>query len=164
MCPGKRFRSLRRRVHPLLLCDFARANTNRHGTNGTVCRTAEKRLSMANRGLGRGLNQLMSGQKVAHKSGAAAHPTHEKVTPVDFGRGLNSLVAPLAAETPETPVARLLLPAWFFFAADLLLLAYTVAISLAAAGPLDFGEVLFAFVSTSLGAILAILGVHRIRE
>ena len=46
---------------------------------------------------------------------------------------------------------------------DALLLAYTVAICADADGPMQTGEILFASVSTTLGALLAILGVIRSR-
>jgi hypothetical protein len=85
----------------------------------------------------------------------------EKVTPVDFGRGLNTLVS---AHSPEKPASTpaVLLPAWFFFAADLLLLAFTVVICADASDPMQAGEALFAAISTTLGSILGIAGVYRI--
>jgi hypothetical protein len=113
--------------------------------------------------LGKGLNQLMSGQKVARKP-ATPDTAAEKVTRVDFGRGLNTLVTPAAAESAESTNPRFLLPAWFFFAADVLLLAYTVVICANAGGPLQFGELLFAFVSTTLAALLGAAGVIRARS
>ena|SRR5436190_21344539 len=116
---------------------------------------------MAKPGLGKGLNQLMSGQTAARKP--SAPETADKVTAVDFGRGMSTLVAPRAIETPESVAPRVLLPPWFFFAADALLLAYTVAICADADGPMQTGEILFASVSTTLGALLAILGVIRSR-
>ena len=115
---------------------------------------------MAKPALGKGLNQLMGGQKVARKP-AAPGSAAEKVTAVDFGRGLNTLVTPSTPEVPASTKPRFLLPAWFFFAADLLLLAYTVAICADAGGPLQFGEILFALASTTLGALLGIAGVLR---
>jgi len=117
---------------------------------------------MAKPALGKGLNQLMSGQTAARKP--SAPDTADKVTPVDFGRGMSTLVAPPAVETPEPVAPRLLLPPWFFFAADALLLTYTVAICLDAGGPMQTGEILFAFASTTLGAVLAVLGVIRSRH
>lgn len=127
---------------------------------------------MEKRALGKGLNQLMGGQAVAGRPSApapAAVPaspvtSDSKVTPVDFGRGLTTLVAARPAEKEAPEKARLLLPAWFFFTADLLLLAYTVAICLDAGGPLEAGEIAFAAVSTTLGVALGILGVLRVAE
>src|SRR5262245_57547605 len=117
---------------------------------------------MAKPALGKGLNQLMGGQSAARKP--APPDAGEKVTAVDFGRGMSTLVCPPAVENAEVAAPRMLLPPWFFFAADALLLAYTVAICLDAGGPLETGEILFAFVSTTLGALLAIMGVLRARQ
>jgi hypothetical protein len=117
---------------------------------------------MAKPALGKGLNQLMSGQAAARKP--APPDAGEKVTAVDFGRGMSTLVSPPAIESAEETAGRVLLPSWFFFVADALLLAYTVAICLDAGGPLQTGDILFAFVSTTLGALLAIMGVLRARQ
>src|SRR4051812_43626294 len=117
---------------------------------------------MAKPALGRGLNQLMGGQTVARKKPPGPDSASEKVTAVDFGRGLNTLVRPSPAEIPDSPKPRFLLPAWFFFVADVLLLAYTVAICADAGGPLQTGEILFALASTTLGALLGIAGIHRV--
>jgi hypothetical protein len=108
--------------------------------------------------LGKGLDQLMTGQKAAGKPAA---PESAKVTPVDFGRGLNTLVAPSASEASEAPRTRVLIPAWFFFAADVLLLAYCVAICADSGGPLQTGEIIFGVVSTTVAALLGVLGVLR---
>ena len=111
--------------------------------------------------LGKGLNQLMGGQSAARKPGST--DAVEKVTAVDFGRGMNTLVSPPAVEAQEAAASRVLLPPWFFFAADALLLAYTVAICLDAGGPMETGEILFALASTTLAAFLGIMGVMRSR-
>jgi hypothetical protein len=116
---------------------------------------------MAKPALGKGLNQLMSGQSAARKP-VSSDPA-EKVTAVDFGRGMTTLVSPPAVEPQEPEAARTLLPPWFFFAADILLLAYTIAICLDAGGPMETGEILFAFASTTLAALLGIMGVIRSR-
>jgi hypothetical protein len=120
---------------------------------------------MAKRALGKGLGQLMSGQSVARKPAAPATvpetaPT-PKVTPVDFGRGMNTLVGTRAPENETPEQAAPLLPSWFFFAADVLLLAFTVVIWANTDGAIGIGEVLFAVTSTLLGALLAIAGVVR---
>lgn len=111
-------------------------------------------------GLGKSLGDLMHGDQVAGKD----RPPTGNAAPL-LGRGIKSLVepepkAPIApAEEEVTQSSPALLPAWFYFAADLLLLAYTVAITLDAARPLDLGTVLFCATSISAGAFLAILGV-----
>jgi hypothetical protein len=112
--------------------------------------------------LGKGLGELMSGQRApVRKPSPAALPPADKVTPVDFGRGLNTLVTASAKEKPEPVPPRVLLPPWFFFAADALLLAYTVAICLDAGDTMQTGEIFFAASSVSLGALLGIMGVMR---
>ena len=115
--------------------------------------------------LGKGLGELMKGQPAARKAPGAASALEAspagKVTRVDFGRGLNTLVATRPQESTDPAKPRELLPAWFFFAADLLLLAYTVAICLDAGGPLQTAEILFAFASTSLACLLGITGLLK---
>lgn len=112
--------------------------------------------------LGKGLGELMGGQRApVRKPAPAESAATEKVTPVDFGRGLNTLVSAKPQEKPEPAAPRVLLPPWFFFAADTLLLAYTVAICLDAGGPMQTGEILFAASSVTLGALLGIMGVLR---
>jgi hypothetical protein len=114
--------------------------------------------------LGKGLGELMAGQRPpATGSQPAGQPVVTgKVTPVDFGRGLSTLVAPgpnqkTAESAPPLP----LLPVWFFFAADVLLLAFTLAICLDAGEVMEFGELLFALASTAVAAFLGIVGVLR---
>jgi hypothetical protein len=98
---------------------------------------------------------------------------------VEFGRGLGSLVTavpplqspqalqPSHASQANASRRKYLLPAWFFFAADLLLLAYTVAIffdASNAAAPFDSGTIIFCVLSITLGALLGIAGVLRAAE
>jgi hypothetical protein len=105
-------------------------------------------------GLGKGLGDLMHGDQVAgKKQDTPAKP--------EFGRGMQTLVRPHDAEPTSTPAKRKLIPAWFYFAADLLLLAFTVAITFDAARPFDAGIVLFCAVSIMIGAMLAIIGVFQ---
>lgn len=108
-------------------------------------------------GLGKGLGDLMQGDQVAGKnSGPDATPRPDQ----NFGRGLETLIRPDATEPAgEGPRNRPLLPPWFFFAADLLLLAHTVAIAFDAPRPFNVGTVLFCAVSIALGGTLAIIGV-----
>jgi hypothetical protein len=105
-------------------------------------------------GLGKGLGQLMNGDRVAGRP-----PSKPSVAGLD--RGLSTLLAAKATEQPVNEQKKVLLPTWFFFAADILLLALTVAICFEAPRPLDAGTVLFCGVSVGLGAILGISGVLR---
>jgi len=118
---------------------------------------------MAKPALGKGLNQLMSGQSAVRKP-SSPESAAEKVTPVDFGRGLDALVSASAAEPTPSPTNRILLPAWFFFAADILLLAFTVALCFNAERPLQPGEIVFALAASTVGALLAIAGVLKARH
>lgn len=102
--------------------------------------------------LGKGLGELLNGDAVAG-SGRCGN------TPREMGRGLNTLVT--VKEPEQAPAKKVLLPAWFFFAADILLLAYAVAICFDAPKPLDLGTVLFCGTSITLGAVLAVIGILR---
>jgi hypothetical protein len=120
--------------------------------------------------LGKGLGDLMNGDQVAGKSrviSASASSATTTTTDVTLGRGLSTLVSAQGAkgkpEQPETK-KRQLLPPWFFFAADLLLLAYAVGITFDAPKPFDAGTVLFCGISITLGAVLAIWGVLQSKQ
>ena len=116
---------------------------------------------MAKPALGKGLGQLMVGQPAGSgKPVPAEAAPGGKVTPVDFGRGMSTLIGAGAAEKAASRPG-FVLPPWFFFAADILLLGYTVVVCLDAGHPMQTGEVLFACVSITLGALLAIMGVLR---
>jgi hypothetical protein len=107
----------------------------------------------------------MSGQGVAGAQPApepVSLPAHSAQTiKVEFGRGLGTLVS---APATEDAAPRKLLPPWFFFAADLLLLAFTAGICFDAVQPFDLVTLLFCVVSVSAGAILSIWGIFRSAE
>ncbi|HEV8541713.1 MAG TPA: hypothetical protein VGR78_04925 [Verrucomicrobiae bacterium] len=112
------------------------------------------------KGLGRGLGQLMNGQEVAGKAAQDGLTRPEAQTiKVEFGRGLTTLVSaqPAAKEEPK----KVLIPAWFFFAADILLLAFAVAVCFDGSQPFDLGTFAFAFVSVGCAAMLGLIGVFR---
>lgn len=105
-------------------------------------------------GLGKGLGELMHGDQVAGKQqDAPAKP--------EFGRGMQTLVRPHDADPASAPAKRKLIPTWFYFAADLLLLAFTVAITFDATQPFDAGLIAFCAISIATGAMLAIVGVFE---
>jgi len=112
------------------------------------------------KGLGRGLSQLMNGQEVAGKSLEGKMPSTEAQTiKVEFGRGLTTLVS---AEAPaKEEQKKILLPAWFFFAADIVLLAFAVAVCFDASGSFDLGRLLFSFASVSCAGVLGLMGIKR---
>lgn len=109
------------------------------------------------------------GAKPAARAAAKSAPASAPV-----GKGLNTLLA--AGETRGAAGAqakacgykaagegdaKVLLPAWFFFSADILLLAFCVAVCFDAPKPLDLGHVLFCAASVGLGALLSIVGVLK---
>jgi len=126
---------------------------------------------MSRNGLGKGLGDLMNGDPVAGKtrvvsataSTATTATTTSTAVDTTFGRGLTTLVSPHrgaeASQVARKP--RELLAPWFFFTADLLLLAYVVAITFQAPRPFDLGTILFCAVSVALGCILALIGLIR---
>jgi hypothetical protein len=103
-------------------------------------------------GLGKGLGDLMQGDRVA---GTKPAPSETPAAQPGLGRGLNTLIQ---AETPP-PRRRSILPGWFYFTADLLLLAYAVAITFDAPRPFDFGTLIFCAASIALGGTLGIVGI-----
>lgn len=110
-------------------------------------------------GLGKGLGDLMHGDQI---TGKKSPPTGRTDPAPELGRGLQTLVQrevsePLESHPPKPP----LIPVWFYFAADLLLLAYAVAITFDAPRPFDLGTILFCAISITLGALLAILGLFQ---
>jgi len=108
-------------------------------------------------GLGKGLGDLMKGDQVAGKKTLLA----AEVPTATFGRGMQTLVQPKApVRVPSQP--KPILPSWFYFAADLLLLAFTVSVCFDAARPFDFGTILFCAISIVTGALLAIIGVRQV--
>jgi hypothetical protein len=108
--------------------------------------------------LGKGLDKLMGGDKVAGPSEPSSQPG-TPLAPADpqgrLGRGVEKLLGQPEAQ-PKPP----LLPGWFYFAADLLLLFLTVAICIAAPKPLSLKVVSFCVFSVTLGGALAIIGLR----
>ena len=121
---------------------------------------------MSRNGLGKGLGDLMNGDEIAGKArvvSSTASTATTTTTDTTFGRGLTTLVsAHRGAEASQVArKPRELLATWFFFAADLLLLAYVVAITFNAPRPFDLGTGLFCAVSITLGCALALIGLLR---
>lgn len=116
-------------------------------------------LVMAKPALGRGLGHLLNGEGVAGNPTAAPKPPAAPENP-EPGRGFKTLVTqpapmPAAKAKPGT-----LVPSWFFFTADLMLLAFTVVVLLDSPFPLHFGEMVFCMASTAVAALFGILGVR----
>lgn len=106
---------------------------------------------MAKPALGKGLGHLMKGETVGGK------PPADAEHPAKLGKGFATLVKeePTPAPAPKRP----LLPPWFFFAADILLLGFTVAILLHAPKPLRWEDWLFCTITTGVAGFFGILGV-----
>jgi hypothetical protein len=146
---------------------------------------------MTKHGLGRGLDRLMNGDAVAGRSSAPGPAAKQPPAPAApkpqagrpapaIGKGLGTLLdAPkpferadaaakpwqrsASAAAPSTAARKELLPAWFFFAVDILLLAFCVAITFDAPKPLDTGHVLFCSITIGLGTVLGVAGVLKSR-
>jgi hypothetical protein len=119
---------------------------------------------MSRNGLGKGLDDLMNGDQVAGKGTVVSASTGTSTPGPALSRGLSTLVAASGGKVEAAQSAqkrRQLLPAWFFFAADILLLAYVVAIAFGAPRPFDLGTILFCSIGTGLGCGLAVFGVVR---
>ncbi|MGV3774205.1 MAG: hypothetical protein ACO1QB_14990, partial [Verrucomicrobiales bacterium] len=54
-----------------------------------------------------------------------------------------------------------LIPGWFFYGADLLLLLLSFAVAIGSPKPLSFGTVIFCGAAIMLGGALAVIGVLR---
>jgi hypothetical protein len=118
---------------------------------------------MAKPGLGKGLGDLMNGDQVAGKSRVIKASAAPEIPEPHLGRGLTTLVGGRPqngeAELPDAKSRRL--PRWFYFAADILLLAFVVGITFDANRPYDLGTIAFCAVSVGLGCLLAVIGVIR---
>lgn len=110
-----------------------------------------------NKGLGRGLGHLLKGDRIV---GA---PTSSTVPVPRFGRGMETLIAGKETEA-EKPSKGALLPAWFFFTADLLLLGFAVALLFNAAKPLADADIVFAAVCVGFGCLLGLWGIVQASE
>lgn len=105
---------------------------------------------MAKPALGRGLEHLMKGD-------AVRRPGTTPGEPPQLSKGLQTLAR---TESSSLPASRKsILPPWFFFAADLLLLAFTVALLLNAPSPIPWQHWLYCFISTTAAGLFGILGV-----
>ncbi|HYE32446.1 MAG TPA: hypothetical protein VEH27_13520 [Methylomirabilota bacterium] len=122
---------------------------------------------MAKAGLGRGLGELMNGDKVAGKSPT---PTSPAATEELFGRGVQTLLksndpaSKAVAETDrgakELPEDEpLSIPTWFFFGTDLLLLALAMVLVLGPK-PLPKWNIALALLCVVIGCFSAIVGVR----
>lgn len=117
--------------------------------------------------LGKGLADLMNDDGVAGKPRAANISVSEPARNPPFGRGLTTLVSAHRSNgEPEQPAPkrRELLPTWFFFAADLLLLAFVVGITFDAPRPFAGTLVIFCAVAVAAGCLLSIVGISRTRN
>jgi hypothetical protein len=127
---------------------------------------------MAKPALGRGLKELMDGDKVASASPVIA-PTTNGSNGSDelFGRGVQSLLkqSDSAVQNAQKPAmvlpdeSRFVVPSWFFFGIDLLLLALALALMLGPQ-PLRTWNVVLAFLATGLGCCSAIAGIYTSRN
>ena len=156
-----------RGICALLFRHIIRADSSSDGADGAFRGESKERLTMVmskstppvreNKGLGRRLGHLLKGDRIV---GAPIH----SATPVPrFGRGMETLVTAKQAEA-EKCAKSALLPAWFFFTADLLLLGFTVALLFSAPKPLAGSDVIFAAVCVGFGCVLGLCGIVQAAE
>lgn len=125
---------------------------------------------MAKTVLGKGLGELMNGGKPAGQTPARplAEPTEGELF---GGRGVQTLLTsskerpsgggfPAPEPAHEEPFS---IPAWFFFGADLLLLALALVLVIGPK-PLPTWNVGLALAATVLGCCSAIVGVYSSRK
>ena len=100
----------------------------------------------------------MNGDEVAGKAAAAPKGAPAREAP---GRGLKTLVNKAAAPAEAGKVGtKSLVPAWFYFTADLMLLAFTVVVLMDSPFPLHLGEVVFCMASIAVAALFGVMGVR----
>ena len=80
----------------------------------------------------------------------------DKAEAPKLSKGFETLVQKEAAPVPQK---KILLPGWFFYTADLLLLAFTVAIIFNAPKPLGWSDWLFCIITTGVAGLFGIIGV-----
>lgn len=110
---------------------------------------------MSKPALGKNLGQLLNGDAVGGK------PLSGKVVSgVQFGRGMDTLVGKPQPEPIASP-KKDLLPAWFYFGADLLILAFVAALVFGSPKPIGGVELLFCLGSTLMASLFGLAGVAR---
>jgi len=129
-------------------------------SNGTAPEGEGKgSANAASPALGKGLGNLLNGDRIA---GNSSTPTEAP----RFGRGMESLLgapekAVEKAESVQPAKRRELLPTWFFFAADFVLLVFCSAVLFDAPRPFTFGDLMFCAVAVLLGCCFGLAGVVR---
>jgi hypothetical protein len=63
------------------------------------------------------------------------------------------------AEAVPSPTPKPLIPSWYFFAADLLLIAFTLLFVYKSPGPLDAKSTIFCIIAIMLAGVFGALGV-----
>ena len=76
-----------------------------------------------------------------------------------LSKGFQTLTRPEAVQPPALPAKKTLLPPWFFFSADLLLLAFTVAIVFNAPKPLAWEDWVFCIITTGVAGVFGLIGL-----
>lgn len=108
--------------------------------------------------LGKGLGNLLGGDRVA---GAASEPVK---TP-QFGRGMETLLGSSEKKLPETQTkparTKALLPAWFYFTADFLLLAFCSAVLFHAPRPFEVSDLVFCAVTVGVACFFGLAGLAQ---
>ena len=121
--------------------------------------------------MGRGLGTLLGGQKVAGSEAEkpAAPEPQESLSP-----GVRSLIRGSAKDSPFAEPAtnanksaapeKPLIPRWYFFAADVLLVATGLLIAFRSRAPLDWKETFFCIGTIVAGCACGIVGAMMGRK
>lgn len=107
------------------------------------------------KGLGKRLGNLLKGDKIAGTE-------RDVKSAPRFGRGMETLLNRREEDSAtDEKASRILLPAWFFFSADLLLLGYTVAVLLDSPRPYSGADLIFCAGAVTVGCVMGLIGVAR---
>lgn len=129
--------------------------------------------------LGKGLGNLLAGDRVAGTpNGTPAQTPSASPKAPRFGRGMETLIGSSETKLPHsnsenlstdsarkkssTPATRKpLLPSWFYFAADLLLLAFCSAILFNSPRPYTIADLLFCAATVAIACFFGLAGLAQ---
>lgn len=129
--------------------------------------------------LGKGLGNLLAGDRVAGTpNGTPAESPPPSAKAPRYGRGMETLMGSSETKLPQSnaensskdqapkasttqPARRPLLPSWFYFAADFLLLAFCSAILFNSPRPYAIGDLLFCAATVAIACFFGLAGLAQ---